>query len=199
MREKKMAIKWDAAAIIAGLVAVVGGAVWLGNLQSKIDNIDPDAIIEKMEQYKKDSSLNGTLPVGTVIMYWGVETPDGFEICDGSIIQDKKSQLYEVKKPDFKGRFPLMQDTMGNHKKGGVSEIVLTEQHLPPHSHPNPGIGRGSEKIEKKDNYRKNYLEQGDKHKSNSSLNSGPSDAMQSKAINIMPPFQSVTCLIKVR
>ena len=191
-----MAIKWDAAAIIAGLVAIVGGAVWLGNLQSDINNLDIETIRAEIADAKQSNSL---LPTGAVIMFWGDEFPAGYEVCDGSLIQDRDSKLYNQNKPDFENRFPLLQATIGNHKIGGASKIVLDVENLPPHSHPNPGIGRGDEKIEKKDNYRKNYLQQVERHKANETFNSGPSSNMKSKEISIMPPFQSVTCLIKVR
>lgn len=192
----KMKIKWDAAAVITGLVAIIGGAIWLGNLQSDISKLDPKAIRAEIEKVKRE---NSTIPVGTVLMFWGDSAPSGYEICDGSVIQDRDSVLFDKRKPNFNKRFPLMQENFGGYDIGGEKEIMLQESNLPPHVHPNPGIGAGAWKIEKKDNYFKNYLEQNDKHKSNSDLDVQASDKMRSEAISILPPYQTVTCLIKVR
>jgi len=197
-------MKLDLAALIAGVTALVGGGIWLGGLQGKVDSMTQDGIKNYVDEaiveaLGKQPTLNSGNPIGTVIMFWGDETPDGYEVCDGSMIHDDRSVLVNQKKPDFSNRFPMFTVSLSNHHFGGNAEVVLSEKNLPPHTHPNPGIGVGTWKFEKKDNNRKNYLEHNDKHKANPNLNYGPSEVMTAESFKVLPPYQTVTCLIKVR
>ena len=92
------------------------------------------------------------LPIGTVIMFTGLELPANWLRCDGSnISRTTYSQLFSVigtlygvgdhvktfALPDFSGRFPLgiQAKQKSSYKTGGEAEHVLTEDELPAHRH----------------------------------------------------------------
>lgn len=71
----------------------------------------------------------GTVPVGTIVMWNGSTPPAGWALCDG-----------QGETPDLRGRFIVGYDTrkedynaIGN--KAGAAAVELTEEQMPAHSH----------------------------------------------------------------
>jgi hypothetical protein len=60
---------------------------------------------------EKDKKLHGDVPIGAVIDWWRPDPsfpiPDGYEICDGSVVQDPKSPLDGHTLPDLSDRFVM--------------------------------------------------------------------------------------------
>lgn len=68
------------------------------------------------------SSETDNMPVGSIIMFGGTTIPDGWNICDGT-----------NGTPNLIGSFIKAGTTNG--ETGGQTEITLTEENLPAHTH----------------------------------------------------------------
>ena len=95
-----------------------------------------------------DFSFGDTVPVGTIVLFGGTAASKNWFFCNGTAISRKTySKLFDVigisfghgdytttfNLPDFRGRFPLGQES--GFYQGGSSEITLTEAELPSHVH----------------------------------------------------------------
>jgi hypothetical protein len=66
---------------------------------------------EGNEEDKKDKKIHGKVPIGAVIDWWrpdpSFQVPDGYQICDGSVVQDSKSPFDGHVLPDLTDRFVM--------------------------------------------------------------------------------------------
>lgn len=99
--------------------------------------------------------VSDTLPIGTIVGYAGVTAPDGWLICDGSVIsRSLYSALFSVigttygagngsttfNIPDYRDRVPVGLDTNDSDfntlgKTGGEKKHTLTIEEMPSHRH----------------------------------------------------------------
>lgn len=87
-----------------------------------------------------------TMPVGTVVSFVGQTPPNGWLLCDGSVInQSTYPNLYPLlisgKLPDLRSRFIVGTGQgagLGNYKlndTGGSEMVTLTTDQIPSHYH----------------------------------------------------------------
>jgi microcystin-dependent protein len=75
----------------------------------------------------KAASLTGAgaVPVGTIILWYGTEAPDGWAICNG-----------ENGTPNLAGKFPVgAGNAYAPGAEGGADTVTLETKHLPAHGH----------------------------------------------------------------
>ncbi|WP_134740196.1 tail fiber protein [Nocardioides sp. 503] len=89
--------------------------------------------------------------VGEIKLYAGSWAPDGWELCHGQLLPISENDvLFQLigttyggdgestfAVPDLRGRLPVHQGNgfvLGD--SGGLEEVTLTSQELPPHRHP---------------------------------------------------------------
>ena len=95
--------------------------------------------------------------IGEVRMFAGNFAPSGWSFCDGQLLSIAENDTLffligttyggdgesTFALPDLRGRVPIHQ---GNGfllaETGGVEEVTLTQQQIPPHSHPLHGTNR---------------------------------------------------------
>jgi len=94
-------------------------------------------------------------PIGAVIAFWGsrkdVDTLEFYSLCDGEVIEDRDSPLFNLLKPDLRNRFVMGYDgdldlaqppvvggenTTPAQPPGLTGAHVLTLAEIPSHSHP---------------------------------------------------------------
>jgi len=107
------------------------------------------------------NALN-SVPIASIIPYFGSKEPEGWLFCDGRALDDvslnkKKYNRLKVhlkeegfnKLPDFRGNFPLGNDNMNNKKanrvtdenaaklgtNSGLEKVKLTNNEIPQHQH----------------------------------------------------------------
>jgi microcystin-dependent protein len=87
--------------------------------------------------------------LGEIRMFAGSFAPDGWQFCDGKLylaaahpdLFDLIGTTYggndrEFAVPDLQGRIPIhMDDASKLGETGGVEEVTLTVQQIPPHTH----------------------------------------------------------------
>lgn len=106
------------------------------NNSSSIDktlggNTTSDTVIPSQKAVK--NYVDTRLPSGLISMWSGTEIPDGWALCNG-----------ENNTPDLRGRFVVGFDKDNpeynqTKKTGGLKEIQLTIDELPPHTHKDLG------------------------------------------------------------
>ena len=89
--------------------------------------------------------------VGEIRMFAGHFAPDGWLLCDGQLLPIAENEtLFQLlgttyggdgestfALPDLRGRLPLHQGAgFTLARKGGVEDVTLTVNQIPPHSHP---------------------------------------------------------------
>ena len=91
--------------------------------------------IAKLTQEQIRQDIARTLPVGSVIPYWGTAIPVGFELCDGELVTTNDSPLKGNRKPNLLSRFvrgaARAVSTTSELMTGGAEQTLLTPEHLP--------------------------------------------------------------------
>jgi microcystin-dependent protein len=85
------------------------------------------------------------LPIGAIITYGSVNPPEGWLLCDGASLDEKKYEnlIKVVGKtlPDLRGRFVVGAGAgvgvtkYNQNDKGGAENVTLTLEQIPPHRH----------------------------------------------------------------
>lgn len=95
------------------------GSSSYNNLSEFVKSLLPSA-----DNEEEDVTLKG-VPIGTIIMWYGEEIPDGWQVCDGT-----------NGTPDLLDRFPVGSGSeFIFQSSGGSKEVTLTESNIPEHSH----------------------------------------------------------------
>ena len=84
----------------------------------------------------KDASLLSTLPVGTIVMYYGNNPPSNWAICDGHQVTDPKSPYYGKNLLDLRGLFVRGKTSSESLCDEGGQDYVNGHTHyMPEHKH----------------------------------------------------------------
>lgn len=123
--------------LITGTLSVNDSGTFNGSVKMNTVNTGSgDILVRNSTTNIVEKMSNVTvIPLGGIIMWSGslLEIPGGWALCDGSVINSKQT-------PDLRGRFVVGYDpaefeynSIGN--MGGSSEITLTVDQLPSHTH----------------------------------------------------------------
>lgn len=88
--------------------------------------------------YRPDTYI---VPIGAVLPWFGSisgcpSLPDGWQVCDGSAINDVRSPLYGQTTPQLNsGTHRIIRGSTSSGSVGGEDTHQLTESELPSHSH----------------------------------------------------------------
>jgi len=117
----------------------IGEKVLVGLIVGLLLAIPYWAILRNVGDKLAGITLTQEVPVGTIVAYWpdsdGV-TPVGWEICDGTEVKTSGSAIKGVLKPSLVGRFPrgaaggLTREKLKD-SNGGAAEIHIQPAHLP--------------------------------------------------------------------
>lgn len=119
--------KIEIGAIVTVILAIIAGALWLGNLEGKLESLNRDLIaaekqkaIEEISKLTKEiksrhSAKSDNLPVGTIlasilpVKVFEKTVSGKWILADGADIADTKSDLVQytksLKVPDLRGMF----------------------------------------------------------------------------------------------
>ena len=147
--------------VCAALVLLSVSVLTLPSLMAQEDNDNRPSGEQPDNELLKEvrELLKSAPPVGCVIAYFGAKSDIGnaavgmerWELCDGTIVQDKESKLFGKTKPDLNERFVIGTTTDVNLAEtpiqGGVNETPviplgstnntkLTVEQMPSHEHP---------------------------------------------------------------
>lgn len=124
------------------------------------DYLTSNAIRELLDEYECPVAGGGAVPIGAMIPFLGVNPPDNFVKCDGSVLlRDEYSELWDaifpnycniqtnlIFLPDMRARVPVGYDTPSYPIgfQGGEWMHQLTVTEMPEHNHTvQTGTGSG--------------------------------------------------------
>ena len=180
-----MKIKWEQAVIVTLILAAVSAVFFLGRISIQLEEVQPQKYLARLDKVEK-IHLTSAVPVGTILMYWSDQVPEGYQRCDGSVVEDSESSFDQEKKPNFEGgifpRFVDLETIKSTKSTGGRKEVTLT--------HANLGLASVNQSIETRDNNKRHFM---------TSYNNAINNPLTPTAFEILPPFQTVGCIIKVK
>ena len=108
-------------------VKILAGA-WADGISSDQEFIDAMEFLIEAGAIQVSSTVSSPedIPIGTVIDWWrpssNTPLPQGYEICDGGVVNDPDSPLAGVEIPDLRNKFILGSDSQsGIGQSGGSS------------------------------------------------------------------------------
>lgn len=99
--------------------------------------VTDEATLSGEISFKGTLSGMGLPPIGTIVMMEEAFENEGWQLCDGSLIEDVESPLYGKTVPDLRNRYlRATADVKKVGNLGGEASVTLQGKNIPAHNHP---------------------------------------------------------------
>jgi microcystin-dependent protein len=118
-------------AVSGSTVTVAGGVTMSGNI-SGVNATLSGSVTGGVITATSAFVGNGTIPVGGIIMWSGINVPSGWALCNGTTVNGQVT-------PNLCGRFVLGATNtaaLAAVMTGGASSVTLSTNQIPAHAHP---------------------------------------------------------------